>query len=1009
MAEHQQSIQRYIERLVLRERLLILIRIGARLLGLVAGGALLAIAAASLEVDRGWAAAALAGWTGIGLWAALVLPVLTRWRRAGDHVRQARLVEQHAPELRGRLVTAVERLDGPRPGESALIVQRVAARAHAAASKVSQATVHQAVRPVMLLAAAVAAVFLPLPVSLVAGGPVAVAGWWLAGVDGVEQLAALAVEVDGPEARVGDLLLRYTYPPYTGLEPRVVANSTGDILGPPGTLVAVQARTDRELEAAGLVAYDERFEATLVDERTVSAQLTIRPGEGTYHLVTYQGGASLDSRTFQITAEQDLPPEVMLDDDLTTLELALDESLELAWRARDDYGVASVTLRLDGEAVGAPLFRASERDAEVDGRVRRTPAELGLSAGDRVELQIGALDNDTVGGAKLGTSRSVELVVLGPRGMSARNDAMTLELMDALLAVLADQLVDPWPPGTSNAALVQWAEGVAGRYAPLQALSDEKWDRLPAESIEREALGDALKTGGELVRFGAIAFEASSGRPPIEDDLTELKRLHDDAITSLEDGVLALDRMLRMKALGEVVDAAERMAEVGEQLEELLAEETPDSLALLAKLEQLEAMMQELAEATAKLDEGGLKEFMNARENETRSLMEEIREAIASGDMDEARELMERLARQLQQVAEGVRDTLERQRGEGDQVMQQAKELQEELEQLEQAQRDLQEEVQQLQEESGADQAAQQARIWKEIQAEAIALHEAITAYDAGLVAADRGFSETQRAQHTLLQAQTLRAAAQLSDYRGTRLGHISTTYAHEAMVRGYKTARMMNRADAGPGQSALNGMLAHLTRIEELLDELDQQTASPEAQARAQELAERQQALQQELEAASQKASELAKDFPVRPGDMGERLEQADQRMEEASQDLGEGKPMPAQGSQGAAADRIREAREELQDAMEQAARQQQQMDQSGGQGGEGQDEGEEQAEGDPQDRDRGGEYDDRPNEVAIPGAEEFRTPEEYRRALLEGMEAEVPEEYRALKKRYFEELVRQ
>jgi hypothetical protein len=46
---------------------------------------------------------------------------------------------------------------------------------------------------------------------------------------------------------------------------------------------------------------------------------------------------------------------------------------------------------------------------------------------------------------------------------------------------------------------------------------------------------------------------------------------------------------------------------------------------------------------------------------------------------------------------------------------------------------------------------------------------------------------------------------------------------------------------------------------------------------------------------------------------------------------------------------------------------------------------------------------------ELEIPGREEFRTPEEYRRALLRGMEGEVPDEYRALKKRYYEELVHQ
>ncbi len=47
--------------------------------------------------------------------------------------------------------------------------------------------------------------------------------------------------------------------------------------------------------------------------------------------------------------------------------------------------------------------------------------------------------------------------------------------------------------------------------------------------------------------------------------------------------------------------------------------------------------------------------------------------------------------------------------------------------------------------------------------------------------------------------------------------------------------------------------------------------------------------------------------------------------------------------------------------------------------------------------------------HEVAIPAPEEFRTPEAYRRALLEGMQGDVPDEYEALKKRYYEELVRQ
>lgn len=1002
MVEHTHSIRTLIRRLIWRERALICLDVAARglvVLG-VAGG--LAVVTAALDVDRGLAAAFLTVWLGVGAWAAFVLPLLTRWRTAGDPLRQARLVEGLQPELRGRLITSVERLDGPRPGESAFMAERIAKKAVAVASLVPESAVHQMIRPVLVLTAAAALVLLPLPASFIAGGPLAVVGWWTTGLDDVQSLVDLQLASDSQKAKVGDLVLRYTYPPYTGLEPRLVENSTGDASGPPGTVVTVRARSANPLEAAGLVAYEQRFEAHMLDDRTMEASLTLQAGEGAYHLVTYRSGEPLDSRDFKLVGEEDLPPEVMLEGDEPVLELAVDEPFDLRWRARDDYGISSVFLRLDGKSAGSPLYRAQSRKGEVTGDVRRTPEELGLAAGDRVELQVAATDNDTVSGVKTGVSRTLELVILGARGIDARSEVATNELVDAMLGVLADHLEEPFPPSRVVGQVASWAEVVAARYEPLQAVTDKEWNRLPADGLERQVLTDALEKGGDLVRFGAVSFERGSQRIAVDADLEELTTLRDDAIVSLEDGILALDRVLRMKALRQVVDAAEKMETIGQELEELLASETPDSLAMLAKLEQLEAMMREMAEATAKLDEGGLKEFLNARENETKSLMDEVRKAIAEGRMDDAKKLMERLANQLQQVAEGVRDTLERQKGEGDQSMEQADQLKDELEALEQEQRDLQDAVKKLQEEAGADKADQQARLWKEIAEHAVAVHDGIEQYDAGLVAAERGFSETQRAQHMWMQAKELRAAAQLQDYRGTRMGHVAVTYALSALQRGLQTARMMNQAIQGPGKREIAAMAAHLDRIEELLDELDDSPASPEMQAASQDLAEQQRQLQERLDNATEKAEELAKDFPVRPGEMMERLGEGKKRMDEASQDLGEGKPMPAQGSQGAAADRIREAREELDKAMEQASQQQQQLQE----GGSGSNKGEKS---DDSDEKNGRDNNERPPDVQIPGAEEFRTPEEYRRALLEGMEADVPDEYRALKKRYFEELVRQ
>ena len=566
----------------------------------------------------------------------------------------------------------------------------------------------------------------------------------------------------------------------------------------------------------------------------------------------------------------------------------------------------------------------------------------------------------------------------------------------------SDHLEEPFPPGVVHRQLAAWAPVVAERYEPLQEVADENWPRLPEGGMERAVLAEALEKGSELVRFTAITFDGQADTAVATDDYAALRTYRDAAVVALEDGILALDRSLRMRALREAVEITDRLAEVGQELQALLGEENPDSLALLAKLEQLEAMMQELAEASAKLDEGGLKEFLNARENEARGLMEEIREAIAAGEMEEAQELMERLARQLQQLKEGVNDTLERQKGEGDQSMQQAEALVDEMEALEQEQRELQEEVAQVEREASDEVAERQEKLWDELRAEAFAFHDELAAYEDGLEEADRSFSELQRVEHGLLQSSELKTAIQLRDYRGARISLNAAEYAMLSLRRGLRAAQIMSASVPGPGDTELASLDGHLERIRQLLDQLDAASNTPEAAARSQELQQRQQDLQQRLEQTRQKAAELAKDFPVRPGEMQERLDEAGERMEDANQDLGEGRPMPAQGSQGAAADRLREAREELQQAMEQASQQQQQLE-PGGEGGEGQG-----SESKPDDRDGGRQTDDLP-EVEIPGAEAFRTPEEYRRALLEGMEGEVPDEYRALKKRYFEELVRQ
>jgi hypothetical protein len=156
-------------------------------------------------------------------------------------------------------------------------------------------------------------------------------------------------------------------------------------------------------------------------------------------------------------------------------------------------------------------------------------------------------------------------------------------------------------------------------------------------------------------------------------------------------------------------------------------------------------------------------------------------------------------------------------------------------------------------------------------------------------------------------------------------------------------------------------------------------------------------------LDEDAKKAQALARDFPVRPTGLEPALEEAGARMSAAGDDLQRGRPMPAEGSQAVAAERVQAAREALEQAMQSAAQQRREME--GGEGGTSGQEGE-PAESEAGDDGRAAR--DR-KAFELPSREEFLTPEAYRRALLEGMEGDVPEAYRALKRRYYEELVSQ
>jgi DNA-binding ferritin-like protein len=461
----------------------------------------------------------------------------------------------------------------------------------------------------------------------------------------------------GERALIGDIVLRYVYPDYTGLAPLEIPNSDGTVHAPPGTRVTITARTAIPFEAAAIQVYERPpTDAELRAGRDLSASLLVE-GEGVWRFLLFQGRETRNSPDFKIEVEADAPPVVTTEKG--RVEIAVDQAIPLAWQASDDYGLDKVVLEVTQKGRTSEVVLRDPIDVSraLAGQIGKTPRDLGLRPGDEVDLRVSAWDNDPVAGSKKGSSALVKLSVVGPHGRGARLAQYHLALRDALLVALADFLEDPMPPGQDAESMARWGDAARGRLDRVREIVEDQWRGEVPDGIDGVLVQRVLESAARLLRFTQTAFDPSSDRAPSERDLATFADLHAQQVSSLEMAAWMLDSLLRADALQKVAERAEEVADEAAEILELVKSDASNA-ELLTRLDQLERLMQRLQEESKLLAEGQLREFVNSRSGEARQMISQIRSAISEGRTDEAREMMERLAGMLQQMADGLNEQL---------------------------------------------------------------------------------------------------------------------------------------------------------------------------------------------------------------------------------------------------------------------------------------------------------------------------------------------------------------
>ncbi|HEY4184746.1 MAG TPA: DUF4175 family protein [Polyangia bacterium] len=793
---------------------------------------------------------------------------------------------------------------------------------------------------------------------------------------------------------VGDVRITYEYPPYTGLPPRTIEGSTGDVIAVKGTRVKIETTPLRRARGAVL----------LLGETGEAGELPVRIQKGllTVHLtlvdsVSYRfwlqpliGRAVRELRSHRLEAEADRPPRVEIHGPADRLELTSPRPIEVGFAADDDYGLGAIELvfRVDD----GPEHRQPLKDPHgarlAEGRTLWDPSHLALSPGARIAYHVEARDRDEISGPKVGSSRTLYVVIARPQEtVGARLDRQR-EILEHFIADLADRLevTEAKPPSGERPSPASYTTLDENEEAHLTLLG-----RLLDDDRREGNLGKPLRAAlaGIADRLGKLLREEKEllGKRTLA--ATRLRDVDTRHLGELEKSVLLMDDLIGRQRLEDLAAIGKELTDAHHRLQDLLTRyAATNDEALRRQLEReirnLRARLADLAQKVAELksrnDVG--EEWQNLPD--TRALAERAKrldDLLAQGDSKAMGQALSDLGKDLQSLRQMLDENAE---GFGAERFPQenrvVSDLMKKIGDLEGDERAVAGDTKALADKQDAEtekRLRDKLAEWTRLENDKIEklkqkLGEVKTGGSESALSEEvERARENARQLKRLLGERDLAEAKQEADRAVTNLDRLTEHLdGDERPGRKETSPREKARASAARSVAEAQGLAQEISDDLRSLLPKPEETLSPEDRARAAAESERQNSIGDRTE---ETAREAARQLGKMPGldRAADDLKAAAQQMREASQQLRRGDAKQASGAQQNAVERLAKLRDSLQERS------------SGG--------------ASPQH-----------DPVRIPGADESQAPRAWRQELMDAMKEKAPEHFRDDVRRYYEELVR-
>lgn len=982
-------------------------------------GALLGLAAA---VPLGLLGALLASrfvWPGrlllfgaipAGLAVAVYCGVLLWRQRAGSRSRTALLVSKAMPELGLDVLAAVELAEslGHRQDFSPDLARAFLKQLDLKTAKANPMAAVD--RVAVRRAGAVLGVALLLSATLIATQRGRIRGGLQHAFSRAEKAALIR------EPITGDVELTYHYPAYTGLMPRTVTGTNGEVSAPAGTEVSLKTRADRDIEGAAIDVDGTQIPLELKGRRDLEGRFIVER-TGHYHFLFVDGRTvEAEGPDVAVRVEVDSPPTVNLSAPPDELEVDNDkQTVTLKYDATDDFGLSQLELsyRVGGQDVNVPLQHDDGRSTR--GEYKWDIGALHLVPGQRVQYHLKATDNDEVSGKKTGVSRTQTLKLYS--ASEHRRDALKKAeaLWERFVLHLADRMESNDREASKTAALAGANSSVDARGNLLAVDANHLAQDLAKERDAPDELITGLSNAGSQLQrdvsqttLARQLFVRMGQSAQSKQFSLRLSSAASAEIKSTEQSVLYLEGLLDRVKMKDIKELAEQLKKDRRELAELLEKmksstDDADKQKLLDQISALRERMDQLSERMAELAAGLHDEFMNTdalkemADNQAPSQLDEIEKLVREGKLEEAMAKLQEMSMAMDEQLNAIDDAADSADENSDpELAKKFEDFQKDLDQVTKEQEQLSEKTKQLRDKNRQAMKEQLAKRGDEVKQKVLeqakALREDLQQLDSDMMG-----SRAEKPREAALQDLShLEAALKADDFDlASEAARDLSEQTQELHGQGESQRRQDemfgNPADVRKKSKDLAERLKsdaqRADNIQKQLDSLfpqqsQQMTEGDRQQMDQQESSQR--SLEKRAQSLQQQMDEIQQRAPVFDSETESQLERARQGMDQASQRLRGREPGKGYSEQ--------------QGALEALKGLQQQMQQQGG-GGKG------KIPMPMRRRIAGGQKHEK---VEIPDDDPSRAPRELRKDVMDAMKQGAPERYKDQVKRYYEELVK-